>query len=213
MTGKDICKRASEWSSYKYWYGGKGEIASVSLADRLRRENPSVWTSSYYNKALKDIDGKTRVGDCSGLVCHAYGIGDISSYGIKDKYTAWSGNPMDGMILWRKGHVGIYEHGKVHELKGIDYDYKFNAYNASEWLSTLYDKNVTYTEHGYDIGWHRSADTGKWWYQYSTDDDGYYKNRVVRINGQYYAFDKDGWMKEGNAIIIMDENGEIIGVE
>lgn len=213
MNGKEICARASEWKNYKYWYGGKGEIATVPLANRLRAENPSVWTASYYAKALRDVDGTTRVGDCSGLVCHAYGIGNISSYSIHYKYPVYSGAIKDGMILWRKGHVGIYEQGKVHELKGIDYDYQFNDYNPKEWSAIHYDPSVEYESHGYDIGWHCDMKSGRWWYQYSTADDGYYQNRVVRINEKYYAFDKDGWMCEHEAKTIMDENGEIIGVE
>ena len=213
MTGKEICKRAAEWASYKYWYGAKGEIATVTLAKRLQSENPSVWTAAYYNKAIKDVDGKTRVGDCSGLVCHAYNIGDISSYSIHSKYPVWAGPIRDGMILWRKGHVGIYDKGKVHELKGIDYDYQCKPYKASEWSSVHYSTKADYMSHGYDIGWHCDMNTGRWWYQYSTADDGFYKNRIVRINSKYYAFDKDGWMCSGSAKILTDENGEIIGVE
>lgn len=212
MTGNEICLRAAELKNDKYWYGAKNEIATVALANRLRSENPSVWTYSYYNKALKDVDGKTKVCDCSGLVCYAYKIGELSSYGIQDKYPAWNGTPKDGMILWRKGHVGIYEDGHVHELKGIDYDYRFSPYVASEWSAVLYDESVDYPNAAYPLGWNQNQKTKQWWYQYGTGKDEYYKNRVVRINGAYYAFREDGYMVEGDGRFRTDENGEIIGV-
>lgn len=212
MTGREICERAAECKSIKYWYGGKGELASVSLANRLRKENPGTWSEKYYQKALKDIDGKTHVGDCSYLVCHAYQIGMISSYSIASKYDEWNASPKDGMILWRKGHVGIYDSGKVHELKGIDSDYRFDTYDASKWARVLYDKSVVYGSSSYPIGWNRNMETGEWWYQYGLGSDDYYRNRVVRINGDYYAFREDGYMVRGAAAIQTDENGEIVAV-
>lgn len=217
MTGAEIAERARSFSNQKYWYGAKNQLATVALANQLRVENPNVWTYNYYNKALKDVDGRTKVCDCSGLVCFAYQIGTISSYGIRDKYPKYSGDIKTGMILWRKGHVGIYDNGYVCEMKGIDYDYQHKPYNASEWTEIHYDPNVQYEQHDYDIGWHYDAPTmssqGGWWYAYGTTKGSYYRNRVVRINGAYYAFRDDGYMVEGSAMIVTDENGEIIGVE
>lgn len=212
MTGKDICKRAAELKADKYWYGAKNQIATIELANRLRQENPSVWTYSYYAKAIKDIDGKTRVCDCSGLVCYAYQIGELSSYGLHDKYPVWGDAPKDGMILWRKGHVGIYEDGHVHELRGIDYDYQLSPYEAERWSAVLYDPKVDYTDTAYPIGWNMNMETGQWWYQYGPGKDDYYRNRIVRINGAYYGFSPDGYMVQGKGWFDTDENGEIIGV-
>ena len=65
----------------------------------------------------------------------------------------------------------------------------------------------------YPIGWNQDAESKKWWYQYGPKDNEYYSNRVVRINGKYYAFGKDGYMKEGTATIYLDRNGEIASVE
>ena len=196
MNGFDICKRAAEWEGYKYWYGGKGEIASVALANRLRKENPATWTDSYYNKALKDIDGKQRVGDCSGLVCHAYDIGIISSYQIERKYQQWHDQPKNGMILWRTGHVGIYDSGKVRELRGIDYDYCFNDYNPAQWTKTLYDPNVVYAT-GIKVGW--TQENCKW--LYSKDGVNYLKNVWERINNHWYYFGNDGYALTGSQIV------------
>lgn len=213
MTGRDICKRAASLHDCKYWYGAKIELATVSLANRLREENPLVWTNKYYNKAIQDIDGKTRVGDCSGLVCHAYDTAMISSYAIEAKYPEWKDSPKDGMILWRRGHVGIYDGGRVHELKSIDYDYRFDIYDASRWAKVLYDTSVDYDSPIYPLGWNQNMNTGMWWYQTGPGADDYYRNCVAQINGDYYAFGPDGYMVEGAAIIQTDKNGEIISVD
>lgn len=212
MTGSEICKRAVELKNDKYWYGGKHTLATINLANQLRHENPSVWTYSYYEKAIKDIDGHTMVCDCSGLVCYAYQIGELSSYGLHDRYLMWKDAPRDGMILWRKGHVGIYEGGHVHELRGIDYDYQFNAYDPDRWTAVLYDPTVDYETSAYPIGWNCDMNTGRWWYQYGPGKEEYYKDRIVRINGSYYAFGKDGYMVQGRGFFDTDENGEIVGV-
>lgn len=191
MTGKEICLRAAEYESYKYWYGAKGEIATKVLADRLRKENPSNWSQSYYDKALRDIDGKQRVCDCSGLVCHAYGIGTINSTSIRNKYPRWNGQPKTGMILWRQGHVGIYDGGKVRELKGIDYDYCFNAYNPAQWSEVHYDPKVDYD--GIKVGW--TNVNGQW--LYSEDGKDYVRNSWRWINGHWYYFGADGFAYTG----------------
>lgn len=41
-------------------------------------------------------------------------------------------------------------------------------------------------------GWIFERD--KWWYLTERKDYNYYANVVVKIDGKYYAFDKDGWM-------------------
>lgn len=186
LTGRDICRRAAEYEGDKYWYGGKHQLATRALADQLRRENPSNWTDAYYAKALKDCDGKTYVCDCSGLVCHAYDIGDISSYGLRDRYPRWTGAPKDGMILWRTGHVGLYDNGKVRELKGIDYDYCFNAYVKSQWSEIHYDPNINYD--GVKIGWTKIGDGWK----YSADGKDYLISCWREINRHWYYFGTDG---------------------
>lgn len=214
MTGKDICNRAAQFKGYKYWYGGKGQVATHALAITLQRANPGTWTAVYMNKALKDVDGTTKVADCSHLVCKAYGISDIGSAQIATKYQVWTKEPRDGMILWRKGHVGIYENGHVHEMRGIDWDYRFDAYNKDSWTKILYDPAVEYENiWAYPAGWNQDGKSKRWWYQSGPTKDEYFANCVKRINGAYYAFDEEGWMIEGTANIITDENGEIIGVK
>lgn len=143
----EIVNRARSLSGYKYWYGGAGQIATEALARSLRASYPGIWTESYFNKALKDIG--QRVGDCSYLVNYAYGIASPGNHGIGTsqylaKYSRWNGAPLNGMILWRSGHTGIYTNGKSIELVGIDYDYMERDYVANKWSAVLYDPNRSY---------------------------------------------------------------------
>lgn len=143
----EIVSRAKSLNSFKYWYGGDGRIATKALADSLKESYPSIWTSSYYDKAMADI-GK-RVGDCSYLVNYAYGIASPGNHGpgtsqYQSRWPRWAGQPKNGMILWRSGHTGIYSDGKSIELVGIDYDYQENIYKPGSWSAILYDPNRTY---------------------------------------------------------------------
>lgn len=202
MTGFDIVKKAKGLSNYKYWYGGKRELASKALADRLKSENPSVWTTGYYNKALKDVDGKTRVCDCSGLVCYAYGISDIGSYTIKEKYKEWKGEPKAGMIGWKRGHVGIFSadgwNTPIIEMRGIDYDYMCSrTYQECGFTAVLYGVGVDYgvnAENDTAIGWH-SDDMG-WWYRHTVGRgaDTYYHDCFQKVDGHLYCFDSGGYI-------------------
>lgn len=201
MTGKEIVERARSLKGYKYWYGGKRELASVRLAYRLKRENPNVWTDKYYREALKDVDGKTRVCDCSGLVCHAYGISDVGSYQLKEKYKVWNGKPLPGMIAWKPGHVGIIldTSGHVIEMRSQKYDYMETRYRKEAGLTTLlYDPNIDYnvSRETSDLGWNR--DNNGLWYRHTTGTgpETYYHDCVKIINGHCYAFDSDGYICE-----------------
>lgn len=147
MTGHDIVNKAMELKACKYWYGGKRQKATKELADTLQKQNPTVWTATYRAKAEADIKAGAMVCDCSGLVCYAYGITDIGSSAIKEKYKVWTGSPRPGMIAWKQGHVGIIKtcSGKVIEMRGIDYDFCDTRYRKTAGLMTLlYDPNVEY---------------------------------------------------------------------
>ena len=143
----EIVQRAQSLRSYKYWYGGAGQVATKALANSLRASYGSVWTQSYYNKALNDIG--QRVADCSYLVNYAYGTASPGNHGIGtsqylSRYSKWSGTPKNGMIAWRNGHTGIYYNGKTIEMVGIDYDYMERGYVKSKWTCILYDPNRKY---------------------------------------------------------------------
>lgn len=198
MTVGDIITRTTNFKGYKYWYGGKGELATIELAKRLKAENPSVWSDNYYSKAIKDCNGTNRVADCSCLVCKAYDISNIGSYQIADKYQHWNAEPKTGMILWRKGHVGIYDNGIVHQMKGIDYDYYDEPYNATSWSKILYDTNVNYNVAVDETkcGWH--SDENGWWYRYKdgTGPDTYYHDTCKIIGGHAYLFNSGGYITD-----------------
>lgn len=200
MTGKEIVARAQSLSKYKYWYGGKRELASVSLAKRLKSENPSVWTDSYYQEALKDVDGVTHVCDCSGLVCYAYGIGDVGSYTIREKYTTYSGTPRSGMIGWKKGHVGIFSadgwDAPIIEMRSQAHDYRCSrTFAQCGFTHVLYDKAVDYmAEDVTAVGWHK--DVGGWWYRHTrgTGPATYFHDTFETINGHQYVFNNEGYI-------------------
>lgn len=204
MTGKEIVARAKSLSGYKYWYGGKRELASKSLANRLRQESPNVWTESYYQTALKDVDGKNHVCDCSGLVCYAYGIGDISSSGIANKYTQWNGTPKAGMIGWKNGHVGIFSgdgwNAHIIEMRAQAYDYMCcRTYKECGFTKVFYDKKVNYTNTTQTStqtakGWY--SDSNGWWYRHAegTGANTYYHDTMQYINGHWYYFGSDGYI-------------------
>lgn len=118
----------------KYWYGAKGQLATIELANMLRKNNPSVWNDYYYNKAISMIDGKTIVGDCSYLICYAYGVPQIGSSQIKEQSiscTNIDGKLFDGAVLWKQGHVGIYINGIVCHLKNISEGLKFERFSKN----------------------------------------------------------------------------------
>lgn len=159
MTSYDIIKRAQELKKYVYWYGGKRQKCTQTLLNTLAKQYPSVYTSTYIAKCKKDIDGETRCCDCSGLASYAYNISDLGTYGLKEKYKEWTGEPKNGMMVWKKTHVGIYNDGKVIEMKGVDYDYTENrTYQKSDWTAVLYDPNVDY-ENGTNTSGYCDAST------------------------------------------------------
>lgn len=198
LTAIEIINRALSFEGCVYWYGGKREVASISLAKRLKKENPKVWTDNYYRKAIKDIDGKTVACDCSGLVCYCYGIPDIGSYQIRDRYKEWKGKARPGMIAWRPGHVAIVinEEGYIAEMKSLNDDFKRSrTIKSAAMEKILYDENVDY-DAVQTIGWHQ--DVGEaWWYAYGKKDGEYYKNSWADINGRRFYFNEYGYAETG----------------
>lgn len=210
----------------KYWYGGKGEVATKTLANSLRAQNPSVWTDAYYEDAICDIDGETRVCDCSGYVCIVYEIPHIGSYAIRDKFKVWSGKPKRGMIAWRPGHVGIIidDNGTMAEMRSLKYDYKENrTYKEAAMQKILYSESIDY-DSVQSVGWHK--DNEGWWYAYGNKQGQYLSDELAGIGSRIFAFNKDGYLVDGlcevldggkpkyvistgNGIIVTDRDGFI----
>ena len=205
MYGYEVIEKAYQLKHYVYWYGGKRQKCTQSLLTTLSSQYTKIYTNSYIKKCKTDIANNEMCMDCSGLVCYAMSIPDIGSYQISKKYPTYSGNPKNGMMLYKQGHIALYNNGYVVEARGIDYDFSdTRKYNPSEWLSVHYDPNINYDKQkpSYSVGWHH--DTKGWWYA-DTDStylkDGYYRVPWSgNINGtDYFYFDKSGYMIETNA--------------
>lgn len=203
MNGIEIAAAAKKFKSMVYWYGGKRQICTVALADELKRENPSVWTTEYYRKALKDVQHHRRCCDCSGLVCGAYGIGDIGTGSFLKAFKVWRGKPKAGMIAWRKGHCGIFLSdgwdSKIAEMRGIDWDYRENrTFSEAGFTKVLYSTSVSYEtlNQAEAPGWH--ADATGWWYRHTagTGQETYYNDCVKIIDEHCYIFDNEGYIRE-----------------
>lgn len=147
MQGIDIVNKAMELKNMVYWYGGKRQKCTEKLLQQLKKENPKMYTENYIRKCREDIKNGKYCCDCSGLVCYAYGISDIGSYAIRERFKVWNGSPRPGMIGWKSGHVGIIKtcSGKVIEMRGIDYDFQDTRYRKVAGLMTLlYEPNIEY---------------------------------------------------------------------
>lgn len=201
-TGVEIAAAAKNFKNYIYWYGGKRQLCTVALADELKRENPNVWSSEYYKKAMLDVQHHRRCCDCSGLVCGVYGIGDIGTGSFLKTFKVWRGVPKAGMIAWRNGHCGIFLsdgwNSKIAEMRGIDWDYRENrTFAEAGFTKVLYSSNVSYEtlDPAAVPGWH--ADSVGWWYRHTAGagPDTYYHDTFREIDGKVYYFDSEGYVR------------------
>ena len=105
---------------------------------------PNIYTPAIKKLALAKI-GRTGI-DCSGFVCHSYGIPHINSTQLKARMThlykvSDPQNLQNGMLIWRSGHIGIVEiddtgeawirggKGKDEDLVKAKYTNSSKAYN------------------------------------------------------------------------------------
>lgn len=147
MTGADIIKKALKYKKYVYWYGGKAQKCTNVLLNTLSKLYPTIYTTNYIAKCKKDITAGKYCIDCSGLVCKAYGIKDIGTYQMATdtRFKEWTETPLNGMIVWKWNHCGIYNDGKVIEARGIDYDVTTTrTYKKSDWQRVYYMDGVEY---------------------------------------------------------------------
>lgn len=151
-TNSELCEYVKAQLGLPYWYGTYGQTASASLYKSKKKQYPSQYTASDFEKQY----GK-RVHDCSGLIkgflmsesptstpkynskydTNAKGLynkastkGEISTFPKRN-----------GMLLFKSSngkvtgiyHVGVYIDGKVYNAKGHAYGVVADAYNASKW--------------------------------------------------------------------------------
>ena len=145
MTGNDIIKNALWYRNYVYWYGAKGEECTYKLLNTLSALYPGIYTTTYKQKCMIDIRNGKHAIDCSGLVCRAYGISNISTYEMPKYFAEYTGPIKNGMIVWRPNHVGLYYNGKVLEARGIDYDITdTRTYKKLDWKRVYIKPDVNY---------------------------------------------------------------------
>lgn len=221
LTKADVLRRAKKLvdDGWQYVYGAKYSDNPITAKriNQLRVENSQVFTNSYYSKAISKV-GLNCI-DCSGLVCHCWGISDIGSWTIhylpNEEPAHYENVKLENLkpadAVWKSGHVGIYiGDGKVIEARGINYGVQITNLTDQPWKHGV--RKLDFKE-AYDyenLGW--NEDTKGWWYAYGHFKGEYYKNQVVRIDGKYYAFDADGYLCY-RGTFNTNSNGEIIAVE
>ena len=145
MTGNDIIKNALLYKNCVYWYGAKGEQCTYKLLNILSALYPGIYTTTYKQKCMADIRNGECAIDCSGLVCRAYGISNMSTYDMPKHFTEYNGPVKNGMIVWKHEHVGLYYNGMVLEARGIDYDVTdTRTYKKSDWEHIYINPDVNY---------------------------------------------------------------------
>lgn len=197
-----------------YLYGAKGEVITDSLVNRLAKENPKTYTNIYKKKALP-LYGLRGV-DCSGLITLASGAPVEGSYYMGQNYKP-APTLQRGVILWRKGHVGVYiGNDKVIEAKGIDFGIVISKYKKENWAKMLLSPYVDYssTQFYYKKGWNK--DDKGWWYAWGTNKGEFYANTIEKLEWlggtNLFAFNAEGYMIEGLAVLKIDGQGCIKSV-
>ena len=189
-----------------YVYGAKGEVLTQAILDRLARENPGTYTSTYKAKVARYIG--QRCTDCSGLI--SWYTGCIrGSYNYHDTATQRVGidhmdESMIGWALWKPGHIGVYiGDGYCIEAKGINYGTIKSRVTATPWQKVLKLCDIDYTPIPltYTQGFQPAADGKRWWYQFADSSyaaNGWYWLREA-TDGTcgWYLFDSEGYMLTG----------------
>lgn len=95
-----------------YAYGFKYEPITPTKINTLASMYPTVYTPSIKTMTLNKV-GKIGI-DCSGFICKAFGIPHIGSSQLKSQMihlypTSDPSHLVNGMLIWRNGHIGLIE--------------------------------------------------------------------------------------------------------
>lgn len=147
LTGKGLVEFAKSKVGTPYVYGARGNDGKLTQAklNSLAKSHPTVFTKEYLGKASAYI-GQVCT-DCSGLVSW-YTKKNLNSSSLKSTASQLlkpSENMPAGTILWRSGHVGIYDGEKsVYEAKNINKGTVKSSFNPSSWTFGLLFEDFTY---------------------------------------------------------------------
>ena len=188
-----------------YVYGAKGEVMTEARIQQLKRENPSMFTSTYVAKARKFIGQQCT--DCSGLISWYTGIirGSYNFHDTADKRVSIGAldESMIGWALWKPGHIGVYiGGGYCVEAKGIDYGTIKSKVSATNWQKVLKLCDIDYSQEPvYTEGFFPAADGKRWWYQYADGtyaaNGWYWLTEKTGGTSGWYLFDAEGYMLTG----------------
>lgn len=136
MKNTEFVNNALKYKGYGYVYGAKGQMYSKAEAERMAKSGSK--SDYYYLTTCKRWFGH-YVTDCSGLVYLALGKKNMrraDGYmdSCKVKGDIGSIPNIKGLIVWKKGHIGIYlGDGKVIESQGVAYGVVITKVNERPW--------------------------------------------------------------------------------
>ena len=113
--------------SHRYLYGGKGQLYTTALVEKLAKAYPKKFTAALKKEALKDADQGYKAGDCSYLICKCMGLPTMSSTTLKNKAVMklkiQKRLAQEGMCLWKEGHVAyVGDDLKIYEMRNTSKD-------------------------------------------------------------------------------------------
>lgn len=123
--GTRIAKEMTK--THRYLYGGKGELYTTELVEKLAKSYPKKFTAALKKEALKDADQGYKAGDCSYLICKCMGLPTMNSTALKNKAVMklkiQKKLAQEGMCLWKEGHVAYVGDGlKIYEMRNTSKD-------------------------------------------------------------------------------------------
>lgn len=150
-TAGNITYYAGRWG---YVLGGQGELYTRELAEKWGAARRCGKSRRYFEKDCARWFGR-RVVDCSGMIVEAFRnykstFGDRSADSFYNNYTDAKGGiktlpETPGVIVWKKGHIGIYAGGgKVIESRGYKYGVVESDLSTQRWTNWGRLKDVAY---------------------------------------------------------------------
>lgn len=156
LTGNDLVIHAKKLLGTPYFWGCKGQILTESFMMSMHKAYPNIVTSQYIQKARnKGMVGKVCV-DCSGLISSYTGkvLGSAQLYSKAytrlpiSQYRSFA----NGVVVYRKGHVGIFSHEAdgyfVYEARGIDFGTIRSRFDPMNWTCGL---TFSWIDYNYEI--------------------------------------------------------------